>query len=75
MSETIGPDTWITLGSAIVVLGFCIAVTRALVNIQHDLRGNLKRSDFRLWKAHLKIQNPTLLIPELERVDDGDDDP
>lgn len=69
--STIGANTWITLGSAIAVITVAVAGTRAVVNIQRDLRGILKRIEFKLWAARFQAKNPTIHVPELE--DDDED--
>jgi hypothetical protein len=68
----IGPDTWISVMSALVVIGAAIKGTMVLVNIQRDLRGIVRKADFKLWAARLQIQNRDLNVPELD--EEGDED-
>lgn len=74
-AQAITPDTWITLGSAGVVVVAAIKGTMVLVNIQRDLRGILHRKDFSLWAARLKAGNPNLNVPRLDSTaNEGESD-
>lgn len=75
-ATTIGADTWISLGTAVIVLGYAVRGTRVVTLLQRDVedmkRGMVERSDFKVWTSRLARKNPTLNVPELN--DDDDDE-
>lgn len=71
---TIGADTWISLGTAVIVLGYAVRGTRVVTLLQRDVedmkRGMVERSDFKVWTSRLARKNPTLNVPDLEEDDE-----
>lgn len=74
-ATTIGADTWISLGTAVIVLGYAVRGTRVVTLLQRDVedmkRGMVERSDFKVWTSRLARKNPTLNVPEFDE-DDND---
>lgn len=71
----IGADTWISLGTAVIVLGYAIKGTRVVTLLARDVedmkRGMVDNRDFKVWASRLARRNPTLEVPELEDEDDA----
>lgn len=68
--STLSPDSLVSIGTAVVVMGAAIKGTMVLVNIRRDLddirSGILRRNEFELWSARLARDNPSLKVPDLE---------
>jgi len=71
---TIGADTWISLGTAVIVLGYAVKGTRVVTLLARDVedlkKGMVDRSEFRVWTSRLARKNPTLHVPELNEDED-----
>ena len=71
---TIGADTWISLGTAVIVLGYAVKGTRVVTLLARDVedlkKGMVDRSEFRVWTSRLARKNPTLNVPELNEDED-----
>lgn len=75
---TLGTDTLISLGTALVITGIAVRSTYLIANVQRDLRElnerqrkAVTRSDLALWASRLRGHNPTITVPELEHEDAG----
>ena len=68
--STLSPDSLVSIGTAVVVMGAAIKGTMVLVNIRRDpddiRSGILRRNDLHLWSARRARDNPSLKVPDLE---------
>ena len=70
----IGADTWISLGTAVIVLGYAVKGTRVVTLLARDVedmkKGMVDYRDFKVWTSRLARKNPTLHVPELDEDDE-----